>query len=898
MKHKHLTVATLTLLVAAALRIIGLSGYPPGPHYDEAVNLIITRTVAFGGATPFPMVENFQGREVLYYYLSAPVITLIHDSRFALQLVGVYSNLILVAATMALGRVMFPGQRGRWVALAAGIVAAVSLPQVLLARQAFRAITLPMLQALALLFLWRGLQRGHYRPLLVAGLFAGLAVYTYNSSRLFPVWLAVGGLVLVGLSSGERWLRLRQGSAFFAVFIALAAPFAVYAVQRPDVFFGRLYEVTGGTEDITLAESVTLHARMFFIQGETLLRYNPPGRPYFTPPEALFLSVGLGVAGWTLFRRRTPPLDRVAGLMLLLSPLMIFPSVLATSGFPPNHMRSIAMVPLIFVMVGLGFTWMTARLSARWRGVLLLLALGVGGIVTARDYAAWVTRADLFYDTDADLAALAGWAQEKNTGTPVYIAAQDHFHPTVQVYKLAAVRWLGTDTLFLPPDEPRVALFPRSAPPTAALAAWLDEAALSLTDLPTGPDGRTAFTAYELSPGTMLPLTSPDAAIHNAHLSFVGAFDGAAFHNTDTDILTAWEVNTPPSAIDLTPIVHLEDSLGNVIARAESFSIGTDRWEPGETLLQRVPGLRVPIGTPPGRYPLRMAWVERNADRYLTYQGDAGGIWATVGTLEVLRPPSYPATADLPIAVHAEQEVVAGVNLVGWATLPNAARPGETLPLTLHWAATDAESRADLQYTVRLGDTELRLDAPMLAKHPTSSWSPGQLMTERLQVTLDREQALSTYPLRLVIADGPQVTLGTISVQGEPRLLEPPDVATVLDAQLGEALSLYGYTAITDDQTLTLELVWQALAPVTTDYTVFVHVTDPVTGSNTTQQDQMPRANTYPTSFWLPGEFVIDRYTFPLPTSNYELRVGMYDASNGVRLATSSPDNALDLQTP
>jgi hypothetical protein len=406
MRKETLAFAVVILLAAAGLRVVRLADLPPGPHYDEAVNLIITRTVAYGGARPFPMVENYQGREVLYYYLTAPLL-LIHDSRFALQLAGVYANVLLVALTMTLGRLMVGGRRGAVIGLAAGIVAAVSLPHVLLARQAFRAITLPTMQGLALVCLWRGLHGGRRRWLIAGGVFGGLALYTYNSSRLFPVWLGFAGLGLLLFSGGERVRRLRQGAAFFAPLVIVALPFGVYAVQKPDVFMGRLYEVTGGA-DVSLAESVALHARMFFMHGEALLRYNPPGRPYFSPVEGALLLVGLGAAAWGIVRGRDP-LARAGALLLLLSPLMVLPSVIATGGLPPNHMRSIAMTPLIFVVVGLGFERVTARLSTRWRSALLVLALAAGTINTGRAYFAWASRADLYTATDADLAAAAQW---------------------------------------------------------------------------------------------------------------------------------------------------------------------------------------------------------------------------------------------------------------------------------------------------------------------------------------------------------------------------------------------------------------------------------------------------------------------------------------------------------
>ena len=207
-RQTFLWLAALILLVAAFLRLGALDTFPPGPHYDEAVNVILTRNVAFGGALSyyFPIVPNYQGREVLYYVLAAPLLALVQNGVLALRLTSALLNLLTVGLTIALGRAMFPGKRGVVVALAAGVMLALSFPQIWLARQAFRAVTLPCLQALTLFLLWRGLtvRRRDWAWLLVAGIAAGATLYTYMAARLFPLWLALGGLALLILDRGHR----------------------------------------------------------------------------------------------------------------------------------------------------------------------------------------------------------------------------------------------------------------------------------------------------------------------------------------------------------------------------------------------------------------------------------------------------------------------------------------------------------------------------------------------------------------------------------------------------------------------------------------------------------------------------------------------------------------------
>ena len=81
-----------------------------------------------------------------------------------------------------------------------------------------------------------------------------------------------------------------------------ALPMVIYAIQRPDIFFNRLAEVTGG-DSITIAESILLHVQMFFLKGDPYLRYNIPGRPYMTLIEGVLLVAGQAAGTWRYQRK-------------------------------------------------------------------------------------------------------------------------------------------------------------------------------------------------------------------------------------------------------------------------------------------------------------------------------------------------------------------------------------------------------------------------------------------------------------------------------------------------------------------------------------------------------------------------------------------------------------------
>lgn len=909
MTRKHfLALATLTLLVAAFLRIWQLATYPPGPHYDEAAELLITRSIAFGGARFFPMVEAYQGREVLFYYLAAPFLSLVHDGMFSLRVVSVFCSLLTIAASVALGRAMFGGRRGLVIGLVIGVLMTLSFPLLWMARQAFRSSALPLMQALALLFLWRGLRGNWTRRsvllLALGGFFAGAALYTYNSSRLFPLWLLIAAFALLAFDRPNWRPRLKQGAVFFGVLAIVAVPMALYAVQRPDVFWGRLSEVTQPGQSITLMESIALHLKMFFLEGDPYFRYNEPGRPYFTFPEGLLLLVGIAVATYRLTRRQHPPTERAAYLLALLSPLMVIPSVISVGGLPPSHMRSLGMVPLIFVLVAGGAEWVIERLhivaGTRRRlpfSVLSSLVVGtllIGGILVADLYFHWAGRAELFYESDADLAAAARWlvAQPIEAGTPVYLAARDKGHPTVMIEPVPVITWLGTDSLFVPPPgETGLYIFPHSAPVPPEWESWL--APGEIAGLPLAPDGQPAFRAFRVSGDAPLPIPASALEARNRYLTFVGLDAPQLVSGAAGTISMAWRIDAPPPFDDLTPLITLEDLHGSLIFRGDAYMAGTASWRAGETLIQRLT-VDVPPATPPGEYILRAAWIERSTDSYVSYLGDDGSqgvVWAEIGTLEVTRPAAFPIPATLPIGTRFDAEAAPGVLLLGWDTLPVSVRPGETLPLALYWQATGAQREpftlhAALRNTQ--GDTVLWAGKPVDDRYPADQWADGEVLADRVRWTIPREQPAGDYLLVLSTAER-EVELGALSITGVARIFEPPEVAQQVGADFGGQVALYGVTIEQGGDTLSLRLVWQALEALPRDYKVFVHLVD-ANGVILAQRDAMPQADTYPTRLWLPSEFVPDTYQLPLPEGAVALRIGLYAPEDGTRLSVIDRD--------
>lgn len=129
------------------------------------------------------------------------------------------------------------------------------------------------------------------------------------------------------------------------------------------------------------------------------------------------------------------------------------------------------------------------------------------------------------------------------------------------------------------------------------------------------------------------------------------------------------------------------------------------------------------------------------------------------------------------------------------------------------------------------------------------------------------------------------VRLATFKRQGR-KLVEIAPVEIVLQpsrpfrANFDGKMELHGYDAKQEGSNLSVILYWQALAAMSTDYTVFVHLLGP-DGQTVAQHDGQPSWEVpLPTTTWQPGEMLQDRHLLSLPPNHspgeYRLEIGVY----------------------
>jgi len=946
-RHTFILLSTIILLGAAFLRIADLHRYPPGMHYDEAADMLLSRDVAWFGYRPFPVVTAYSGREALFYYAAAPLLRIFGTNIMAARLTSSFLGILAVAATIALGKAM---TRNRMIALFAGAWMATTWPIVWLSRQGFRTSPQPFLEAIALWLLWVALRRARrwMLPAILAGMFSGLTLYVYMAARMFPPWLLILLAFLILADGGKRLFRLRQAAVFVAAMAITSAPIVNFYLTNPDVFIDRLKQVLPTDNTVSLWDSVIIHLQMFFLRGDPVLRYNVyQGRSYFDPISGALLVIGLVIAAWYILKRRSA-LDKTAGVFWLLCPLLIAPSVVAVGGILPNHMRAVAMVPLIFFLPAIALweigQWVIRRWGAyplpnpspikreglipppptpppfRGRGVsgispfpprggrgqgkggnrpyvkpavyalsaLLLIELGVG---TWSAYQFWGGRADLFYENDGDLNAAAIWLERMATpDSLIYIWSNFYEHPTVLAHKVNAeqISWMFDDRLILPPpDREAIYILPRSV----KAQAWTSVLESGrMTDIPLGPDGTPAFQAFQFSvdelkrPAPAMPMNTNVGDI----LRLRGVDLPSVASGKQAEITFYWEVLRTPNRNDLAPVVTLSDAWDNEITREHPYFEDSTHWRPGEWIVQRV-RLNVPRGNPPGDYTVKVMWVGKaGSNDYLPLldEGRFAGIWAAIRPLKVT------ASESTPIKTPTGQQVYPDLYVTNTVSLPDAIQQGQHLQFTVNWLPMQP-IKQDMPVCVSAQPasgtpTMLWQGNPVHNTYPMSQWTPGEPVTDRYDVPIPNDLAPGDYRISLALGCGASPVFALpVRVIEVKREFTPPQLAHAVDWRFGDSIDLIAYEAQkTDDQHITIKVAWQARAVPDRDYTVFVHLMKP-DGSMFSQQDRPPAR---PTSEWVKGEVITETYTLPIPPGSYQITIGLYLQDNGLRLPVRNND--------
>lgn len=363
------------LLVAIFLRLYELGTLPTGLTHDEAENGVDALRI-IDGQRPIFLTEN-NGREALFTYLQAISVTILGRTSLALRAVSAVIGVLTVVAAYLLVRRMFSAR----IALLSCGWLSISLWHVIFSRVGLRAILLPLFLAVGFYFIWRGLEAINTqaaarsdstttanRPRAViwfalGGIVLGLSLYTYSAARFAPFVVLALGLYLALLHRQVLRQALLGLALALALTILVFLPQGLFFLNHPDSFLERAQEVWifnaelhEGNPGQALFQSTLRTLGMFAIRGDSYWGHNISDWPIFDPLSALLMLTGAALA---VRRFREPAYGFIIiWILVILAPMFI---ALDT----PNHLRSTALIPAIFVLPALGVAWLWEAWESR-----------------------------------------------------------------------------------------------------------------------------------------------------------------------------------------------------------------------------------------------------------------------------------------------------------------------------------------------------------------------------------------------------------------------------------------------------------------------------------------------------------------------------------------------------
>ena len=370
------------LLLAAALRFIGLERTPPPFNVDEALHAYeayaILRTGHDEWGQPWPITfRAFNDyRRPATIYSAVPFVAIYGLTITAIRSMAAFWGWLSVVLVYRLASDLFD----RRVGVAAALMLTLSSWHVGFSRLGVEASG-PLLPTIigGLVLAWRWYRTRRPALLLGAGLVFGLSLYTYTVAQaLTPLLVVAIGLIFFSaLRKSPQW-----GAAAIAVVVVVAVPLAVAIVTNP-VTWNRLNAISVMADP--QANGGWLAVRQWlghfspqylFLTGDASPIHHVQGYGQLYWIEALLVPLGLVNA----FRARR---DRRAGLLLLawLAVSAVPPALTRQDMGSPNSMRGIAGVGAWAVLSGLGLALVVQRPWRRVRLRAVLSGLVVGTLL-------------------------------------------------------------------------------------------------------------------------------------------------------------------------------------------------------------------------------------------------------------------------------------------------------------------------------------------------------------------------------------------------------------------------------------------------------------------------------------------------------------------------------------
>jgi hypothetical protein len=277
--------------------------------------------------------------------------------------------------------------------------------------------------------------------------------------------------------------------------------------------------------------------------------------------------------------------------------------------------------------------------------------------------------------------------------------------------------------------------------------------------------------------------------------------------------------------------------------------------------------------------------------------------------------PAYAKTtlinpADLPASGWERLDVTyeGGLRLLGYSLEKSAVQPGDWLPVTLYWQATQPISKNYSVFGHGLGKENKVVGQvntyPQGGNWPTSMLPPGQVLMDHYHLLISPE-AEAPALIRLAVGifefeDPAKTAKAAVNAAGQtvtpivgatpllPRVWPELQPDQRLIANFGGQIRLIGYDWLDRPakagEQIPITFYWETLAAPGQNLTLFIHLVD-ATNRQVAGFDAPPA---FPTAYWQPGYRLADPRLLSLPKDlppgEYRVQLGWYNPETGVRL--------------
>jgi 4-amino-4-deoxy-L-arabinose transferase-like glycosyltransferase len=392
LRAHRLALAASTSIVALALvlRTIDLTQAPPGFFADEASNALDAYGIAHtlrdqhGVLLPafFEALNDWRGGFQIYW--DVPFVALFGLSETAVRLASAVAGTLTVVLTY----VFVARAINRPVGWISAFLLATSPWHLMHSRAGWEEVSVPLVTALCLTFLFVGLERPLFLPL--AFVSAALGMYTYQPGRIFFPLFTLSWVVIYRRDLWRWWQYTIIG-----VILATAVLVPTFRSLLNGTFFARLDQLHAPAQSLgDRATTVWGHYIAHFEPGflfntstDWITRHYVRGFGMLYGIEAPFLILGVAVM---LARRKRSDI-------LFLVWFLIYPVAAALVG-PPVSTRSITGVIVFQIAVaqgvylvvrGVALAFGRSSATRPYRGLAVAavsVALLIGGLVTSAGF--------------------------------------------------------------------------------------------------------------------------------------------------------------------------------------------------------------------------------------------------------------------------------------------------------------------------------------------------------------------------------------------------------------------------------------------------------------------------------------------------------------------------------